>query len=122
MDGPGFTKFVEEVGEADFDEDVVCFDVSLEVVLMFDDGVFKGDTVRTNEIGVDDEVIFSIHVANGGLFVPDFVGVIGGFRSHTDDNSSNNNCNDDNNTADSKNFFHFAPLFAWSRDIFHLLL
>ena len=50
IDGVSFAVFVEKIREADFDEDVVFFDVFFKVVFVFDDGVFKGDTIGTNEI------------------------------------------------------------------------
>ena len=75
VDRIGFAKFVEEVRETYFDEDVVFFDVFLEFVFVLDDGVFEGNTVRADEIRVNNEVVFGIHVANGHLFIPNFVGV-----------------------------------------------
>lgn len=75
MDGATFAKFIEEVREANFDENVVFGDIFLEFVFVFDDGVFEGDTVRTNEIRINNKVIFSIYVAGGRLFIPYFFGI-----------------------------------------------
>ena len=89
VDGLGFAIFVEEVGEANFEEDVVFFDVFLESVFVFDDGVFKGDAIGADEVGVDDEIVFGFEIADGHLFVPDLFGV-GRLTSHTGGNSSDN--------------------------------
>ena len=75
VDRIGFAKFVEKVRETDFNEDVVFFDVFLKFVFVFDDGIFESYTVRANEIRVNDEVVFGIYVADGHLFVPNFISV-----------------------------------------------
>ena len=48
VDGVGFAEFVEEIGEADFVENIVLFDIFFKIFLVFNHGVFKGDTIRTN--------------------------------------------------------------------------
>ena len=48
VDRVGFAVFVKKVREADFEEDVVIFDILPEIVFVFDNGVFKSDTIRTN--------------------------------------------------------------------------
>ncbi len=75
IDGVGFTVFVEEVGEADFEEDVIIFEILLELFFVFDDGVFEGDTIWADNVGIDDEVILSFRVTDGHGFVPHFVAV-----------------------------------------------
>ena len=75
MDGVTFAKFIEEVREANLDENVVFGDIFLEFVFVLDDGVFEGDTVRANKIRINNEVIFSIYIAGGRLFIPNFFGI-----------------------------------------------
>ena len=48
MDRVRLAVFIEKVGETYFDENVVFFDVFLEFVFVFDNGVFEGDAVRAN--------------------------------------------------------------------------
>ena len=112
MDGVGFAVFVEEVGETDFDEDVVFGDVVLEIFFVLNDGVFEGDAVGTDKVGVDDEMVFGVGVADGGLRVPDFASG-GGASRHTGDNGGDNNDYEYKNADNSKNFFHVAPLLFW---------
>ena len=125
VDRIGFAKFVEEVRETYFDEDIVFFDVFLEFVFVLDDGVFEGDTIRADEIRINNKIVFSVHVANGHLLVPDFVGIRGLFGRHAKSYGGNNYYDDGDNATDSKKFFHFSPfspswllLLSW-RDIFH---
>ena len=86
-DGIGFTVFVEEVGEAYFEKNVVIFDVLLEFCFVFDDGVVEGDTIGANYIGINDVIVFGVRVTHGGCDVPNFVGM-GRFVIHAGDNSS----------------------------------
>ena len=88
VDGAGFAEFIEEVGEADFDKDVVLSDVILKFVLVLDDGVFEGDAIGADEVGVDDKVVLGLEVADGHVGIPDFFGV-GGLGRHTGDDSGN---------------------------------
>ena len=92
---------------------------------MFDNGVFESDTIRANEVRINNEVIFSFWVAECHFGIPDTVGVAG-FVIHTDGNGCDNNDDDGDDAENSKKLFHltpFSPCFycAW-RDIFHLLL
>ena len=44
---------------------------------MFDDGVFESNTIGADEVGIDDEIIFGVEIADGHLLVPDHFGVAG---------------------------------------------
>ncbi len=73
----GLAVFVEEVREANLEQDVVFGEIFLELLFVFDDGVFESDTIRADEIGIDDEIIFGVEIAEGHLLVPDHFGVAG---------------------------------------------
>ena len=88
---------------------------------MFDDGVFEGDTIGTDKVRVDDEVVFGFEITDGHAFIPDFFGV-GGFGSHTGDDGADQNSDNQDNANDSGCFFHGFPPSHDVRDIFHLLL
>ena len=70
-----FTIFIKKIRETDFDEDVVLFDILMEFVFVLDDGVFKGDAVRADEIGVNDEEVFGIWITDSHFGIPDFFGI-----------------------------------------------
>ena len=55
---------------------------------MFDDGVLEGDTVRTHEVGIDDEIVLGLGVADSHLGVPNAFG-IGGLTIHAGCDSGN---------------------------------
>ena len=48
MIGVGLAVFVEEIGEPDFDKDVVTLNVFLELFLVFNNGILESDTVWTD--------------------------------------------------------------------------
>ena len=73
---------------------------------MFNDGVFEGDAIGANEVGIDDEIIFGFEVASGHGGVPDFFG-ISGFATHASDNSSDDDAYDEDYTKNSEKFVHF---------------
>lgn len=85
----GFAVLIKEVGKADFDKDVVLFDVFLEFVLMLNDGVFEGDTIRAKKIRIDNKVILGVGVTDGHLGVPNFFRVGGGFWCHAKSDGGN---------------------------------
>ena len=123
VDGVSLAVFVEEVGETDFEEDVVILEVLLEFLFMLDDGVLEGDTVWADNVGIDDEVILGFGIADGHSLVPDHF-AIGWFVVHTGNNGGKQYNNYRNDTDDTKCSFHVTPsLYSRvSRDIFHLLL
>ena len=100
--------FVEEVREADFDQNVVLFDVFVEFLFVFEDGVLEGDAVGADDVGVDDEVVFGVEVADGGLLVPDFVGIWGLLVEANDDGGKNDG-DDTDDTDDSNDCLHGTP-------------
>ena len=57
------------------------FDIFLEFVFVFDNGIFKSDTVRADNVGIDDEIVLGFGVANGHGGIPDFLS-IGWFGIH----------------------------------------
>ncbi len=105
-DGIGLAEFVEKIGEANFEKDIVFGEVFLKVFFVFDDSVFKSDTIRADEVGVDDEIIFGFEVANGHLLVPDFFGVRR-FVVHAGGDGGDDEDSDGNNTKDAEKLFHF---------------
>ena len=80
-----FAEFIEKIGEANFDEDVVGVDVFFELFFVFEDGVFESDAIGAHDIGINNEIIFGIEIANGGGGIPDFFGI--GWLDHAGDNS-----------------------------------
>lgn len=38
---------------------------------MFDDSVFEGDTIRANDVGINDEIVFGFGITNGHGLIPD---------------------------------------------------
>lgn len=85
---------------------------------MFDDGVFEGNTVGADEIGIDDEVVLGFEIADGHTLIPDFFG-IGGLGGHTGDDGADQNSDNQDNTNDAGCFFHGSPPSRDVRDIFH---
>ena len=97
VDGVGFAVFVKKIRKTNFEKDVIFFDVFLESFFVFDDGVFECDTVWTNEIGVDDEVIFGVETTHSCFGVPDFFGIVWFARVHAGDDGGDNDYNYGNN-------------------------
>ncbi len=124
VDGTSFAVFVEEVGEADFEKDVVFGEVVFEILFVFDGGVFEGDTVRADEVGVDDVMILGVGIAYGHAIIPDFFFFDGRLRCSADDDTGDNqNKNNDNSSADKAifdDFIHDFPSFFVFSDILHL--
>ena len=48
VDRIGLAIFVKEVGEADFVEDVVFFEIFFKIFFVLDNSVFEGDTIWAN--------------------------------------------------------------------------
>ena len=76
---------------------------------MLDDGIFKGDTIGTDDVGIDDEVIFGFGVANSGSGIPDFFGIFG-LIIHAGDNGGKEHYDNRYDTDNTKNFIHDSPL------------
>ncbi len=87
VDGGGFAVFVEKVREANFEQNVVFGEIFLEFLFVLDDSVFESNTIRADKVGIDDEIIFGVEIADGHLFVPDHFGVAG-FAGGAGNNSS----------------------------------
>ncbi len=122
VDRAGFAVFVEKIGEADFEIDIFFFEIVLEILFVFDDGVFEGDTVGTDEVGIDDKMILGVWTTHGHPGIPGFFFGDWGLGSGTSDNASNNKGKyDDNSSADKAVFDDFIHEFSFSSlDIFHL--
>ena len=103
--------FVQEVGDAYFEEDVVVFEILLELFFVFDDGVFEGDTVGADEVGIDDKVVFAFGITGGHGLIPDFFVVVG-FDVHAGNNGRKEHHDDCHDADDSKCFVHFPPFFG----------
>ena len=107
-DRVGFAVFVKKVGKANFEEDVVIFEVLLEFFFVFDNGVVESDTVRTDNIGVNNEIVFGVGVAHGHGLIPDFF-AIRWFDVHASNNGCYQNNYDGYDSENSKCFFHVSP-------------
>ena len=96
----------------------------MEIFLVFDDGVFEGYAVRADNIGVNNKVVFGVHIAHSGIFVPNLFG-IWGFVIETDDHGGDNDTDDSNYTNNSSDFsdvFRRLTFFHVYSYTFHLLL
>ncbi len=65
---------IEEIREAHLEKNVISFDIAIEIIFVLNDSILEGNAVRANNICIGDIVILGIFVANGQLFVPDFLG------------------------------------------------
>lgn len=63
----------------------MIFEILFEFLFVFDDSVIKGDTVGTDDVGINDEIVFGVGVPHGHSLVPDFF-TIGWFDIHASDN------------------------------------
>lgn len=70
-----FAVFIEEVGKPDFDYDIMVLDVSLKFFFILDDSVLECYTIRADEVGIDDEVVFGFDIPHCHILIPDFFGV-----------------------------------------------
>ena len=86
---------------------------------MLYESIFKCDTIRTDDIGVGNEVVFCVFVADSHGFVPDLFRDWGGGLIKTGDDHAENCCDyqyDGNDTND------FAGSITCCVFLFHGLL
>ena len=111
-DGVGFAIFVEEVGKADFKENVVIFDILFEFFFVLNDGVVEGDAVGADDIRVDDIIVLGVGVTHSHGLIPDFL-TIRWFDVHAGDDGCEEQyyyCDEANCAGYFGFFVHFPPL------------
>lgn len=83
---------IEKVGKANFEENIVVFKIFFKFLLILYKSVFEGDAVGTDDVGVGDEIILGVFIANSHGFVPDLLGNRGAGLVETSDNDAENSC------------------------------
>ena len=86
-------------------------DVFIKLLFVFKDGVLESHAIRANDVGVNDEVVLGVDIADGGPLVPNFLR-IGRFLIKTEDDSGKNDYDDADDADNSNGFLHETPSFA----------